>query len=145
MVRSADSDLDRDRRGGPVVSRDLECNDGNRQPARKRAAAADAASSGLEAIPFAAALGAASMENRRLYFDASPTTMAPPCLGAAYLALYATFAAEVGESYIIDVQHWRHYFLIMGVLVGPRHCRRRAPPGRMLTPFASNLFPPQPD
>jgi len=23
-----------------------------------------------------------------------------------------------GESYIIDVQHWRHYFLIMGVLWG---------------------------
>ena len=37
---------------------------------------------------------------------------------AAYIALYATFVAEVGESYIIDVQHWRHYFLIMGVLWG---------------------------
>jgi hypothetical protein len=37
---------------------------------------------------------------------------------AAHIALYATFVAEVGESYIIDVQHWRHYFLIMGVLWG---------------------------
>jgi hypothetical protein len=37
---------------------------------------------------------------------------------APYLALYATFAAEVGESYVIDVQHWRHYFLIMGALWG---------------------------
>jgi hypothetical protein len=37
---------------------------------------------------------------------------------ATYIALYATFVAEVGESYIIDVQHWRHYFLIMGVLWG---------------------------
>lgn len=36
----------------------------------------------------------------------------------AYIALYATFAAETGESYIIDVQHWRHYFLIMGALWG---------------------------
>jgi hypothetical protein len=37
---------------------------------------------------------------------------------AAHIALYATFVAEVGESYIIDVQHWRHYFLIIGVLWG---------------------------
>jgi hypothetical protein len=36
----------------------------------------------------------------------------------AYIALYATFAAETGESYIIDVQHWRHYFMIIGVLWG---------------------------
>jgi hypothetical protein len=36
----------------------------------------------------------------------------------AYIAVYATFAAETGESYIIDVQHWRHYFLIIGVLWG---------------------------
>jgi hypothetical protein len=25
---------------------------------------------------------------------------------------------EVGESYIIDIQHWRHYYLIMGVVWG---------------------------
>jgi hypothetical protein len=37
---------------------------------------------------------------------------------AAYIALYATFVAETGESYIIDVQHWRHYFLIIGALWG---------------------------
>jgi O-antigen ligase/polysaccharide polymerase Wzy-like membrane protein len=37
---------------------------------------------------------------------------------ASYIALYATFVAETSESYIIDVQHWRHYFLIMGVLWG---------------------------
>jgi hypothetical protein len=36
----------------------------------------------------------------------------------AYIAVYATFAAETGESYIIDVQHWRHYFMIIGVLWG---------------------------
>jgi hypothetical protein len=34
------------------------------------------------------------------------------------IAVYRTFVAEVGESYIIDVQHWRQYFLIMGVLWG---------------------------
>jgi hypothetical protein len=37
---------------------------------------------------------------------------------ASYIALYATFVAQTGESYIIDVQHWRHYFLIIGVLWG---------------------------
>jgi multisubunit Na+/H+ antiporter MnhB subunit len=36
----------------------------------------------------------------------------------AYIAVYATFAAETGESYIIDVQHWRHYFMLIGVLWG---------------------------
>ncbi len=35
-----------------------------------------------------------------------------------YIALYASFVALTGESYIIDVQHWRHYFLLMGVLWG---------------------------
>ncbi len=37
---------------------------------------------------------------------------------AHYLALYGSFVALSGESYVIDVQHWRHYFLIMGVLWG---------------------------
>jgi hypothetical protein len=37
---------------------------------------------------------------------------------AAYIAVYAAYAAETGESYIIDVQHWRHYFMIIGVLWG---------------------------
>jgi hypothetical protein len=35
-----------------------------------------------------------------------------------YIAVYATFVGEVGESYIIDVQHWRHYYLIMGMVWG---------------------------
>jgi hypothetical protein len=51
---------------------------------------------------------------------------------SAYIALYATFLAESGESYIIDVQNWRHYFLIMGVLWGlviAAAARRRARPG----------------
>lgn len=37
---------------------------------------------------------------------------------ATYIAIYATFLGEVGESYIIDVQHWRHYFLIVGLVWG---------------------------
>ena len=35
-----------------------------------------------------------------------------------YIAAYAAFVGEVGESYIIDVPHWRHYFLIMGIVWG---------------------------
>ena len=35
-----------------------------------------------------------------------------------YIACYAAFVGEVGESYIIDVQHWRHYYLIMGLVWG---------------------------
>jgi len=35
-----------------------------------------------------------------------------------YIAAYTAFVGEVGESYIIDVQHWRHYYLIMGMVWG---------------------------
>ena len=35
-----------------------------------------------------------------------------------YIAVYATFAAEVGESLIIDVQHWRHFYLLLGLVWG---------------------------
>jgi hypothetical protein len=47
-----------------------------------------------------------------------------------YIAVYATFLGEVGESYIIDVQHWRHYYLIMGMVWGlliAGRAARRAP------------------
>jgi hypothetical protein len=32
--------------------------------------------------------------------------------------VYAAFIGVVGESIIIDTDHWRHYFLIVGVLWG---------------------------
>ena len=35
-----------------------------------------------------------------------------------FIAIYATFAAEVGESAIVDVQHWRHFYLLIGLLWG---------------------------
>lgn len=35
-----------------------------------------------------------------------------------YIAIYATFLGAVGESYIIDVLHWRHFFMLIGVLWG---------------------------
>ena len=35
-----------------------------------------------------------------------------------YIAVYAAFLGDVGESDIIDIEHWRHYYLILGVLWG---------------------------
>jgi hypothetical protein len=48
-----------------------------------------------------------------------------------YIAIYAAFLGEVGESYIIDVQHWRHYYMIMGMVWGMVVAGRvaRPPPG----------------
>jgi O-Antigen ligase len=37
---------------------------------------------------------------------------------SAYLALYCAFAGTFAESLIIDSDHWRHYFLLVGALWG---------------------------
>jgi O-Antigen ligase len=37
---------------------------------------------------------------------------------ATYIAVYSAFVGVAGESLIIDSDHWRHYFLILGVLWG---------------------------
>jgi hypothetical protein len=37
---------------------------------------------------------------------------------ATYQAVYAAFLGVAAESAIIDIDHWRHYFLILGVLWG---------------------------
>ena len=36
----------------------------------------------------------------------------------AYHAVYVAFVGVAAESIIIDSDHWRHYFLIVGVLWG---------------------------
>jgi Na+/H+ antiporter NhaD/arsenite permease-like protein len=36
----------------------------------------------------------------------------------AYLAVFATFIGTVGESFIIDTDHWRHYFMLLGLMWG---------------------------
>jgi hypothetical protein len=36
----------------------------------------------------------------------------------AYLAAYAAYVATAFESAVIDSDHWRHYFLLLGVLWG---------------------------
>lgn len=35
-----------------------------------------------------------------------------------YLAVYAAFVGVTGESIIIDIDHWRHYFLLLGLTWG---------------------------
>jgi hypothetical protein len=54
-----------------------------------------------------------------------------------YIAIYATFIALTGESYVIDVEHWRHYFLILGVLWGLFAAASR----RQFAPAAASAFP----
>jgi O-antigen ligase/polysaccharide polymerase Wzy-like membrane protein len=60
-----------------------------------------------------------------------------------YIAVYAAFVGVAGESLLIDSDHWRHYFLLLGVLWGLmaaswHHQRSAAPPhgaaGRPLAP-----------
>lgn len=36
----------------------------------------------------------------------------------AYLAVFATFVGTVGEGFIIDTDHWRHYFMLLGLMWG---------------------------
>ena len=54
-----------------------------------------------------------------------------------YHAVYAAYLGIVAESAIIDIDHWRHYFLLLGVLWGLMTASRpylgrsgRAPPPR---------------
>jgi hypothetical protein len=36
----------------------------------------------------------------------------------AYLAIFAAFLGTVGESFIIDTDHWRHFFMMLGLMWG---------------------------
>jgi hypothetical protein len=62
----------------------------------------------------------------RLLFVATPWQ-------PVFLATYAAFLGAAGESVVIDSDHWRHYFLILGVLWGliavTRDYRREVPVG----------------
>ena len=42
-----------------------------------------------------------------------------------FIAVYAAFVGVAGESAIIDVDHWRHYYLILGVVWGLAIASRR--------------------
>ena len=36
----------------------------------------------------------------------------------AYLAIFATFVGTVGESFVIDTDHWRHFWMMLGAMWG---------------------------
>jgi hypothetical protein len=36
----------------------------------------------------------------------------------AYLAIFAAFLGTVGESFIIDTDHWRHFWMMLGAMWG---------------------------
>jgi hypothetical protein len=35
-----------------------------------------------------------------------------------YLAIFAAFLGTVGESFIIDTGHWRHFWMMLGTVWG---------------------------
>jgi hypothetical protein len=48
----------------------------------------------------------------------------------AYLAIFAAFLGTVGESFIIDTDHWRHFWMMLGTMWGmfvAAHRHRAAP------------------
>ena len=48
-----------------------------------------------------------------------------------YLAIFAAFLGTVGESFIIDTDHWRHFWMMLGAMwglfVAAEQYRARAP------------------
>ena len=57
----------------------------------------------------------------------------------AYVAVYCTFAGTFAESLIIDSEHWRHFYLIVGVLWGLMLASRRYVAARV--PASAALAP----
>ena len=55
----------------------------------------------------------------------------------AYLAVYCTFAGTFAESLIIDSEHWRHFYLIVGALWGLMLASRRYDAARRAPPAAA--------
>ena len=53
-----------------------------------------------------------------------------------YHVVYAAFLGVAGESAIIDIDHWRHYFLILGVLWGLMAATSPMRPSALARPIA---------
>jgi O-antigen ligase len=43
------------------------------------------------------------------------------------ITAFATFVGVVGESFVIDTDHWRHYFLLLGIIWGTFAATMRQP------------------
>jgi O-Antigen ligase len=56
----------------------------------------------------------------------------------AYLAIFSAFLGTVGESFIIDTDHWRHFWMMLGAMWGMFAAARRyrQTSDRALTPTA---------
>ncbi len=65
----------------------------------------------LSGFAYAALMLATLVVGLRFVFVAAPWQR-------TYVALYAAFVGIFGESFIIDSNHWRHYFMITGLLWG---------------------------
>ncbi|HWP17478.1 MAG TPA: O-antigen ligase family protein, partial [Xanthobacteraceae bacterium] len=60
---------------------------------------------------------------------------------ATYIAAYCAFIGTVVESAIIDIDHWRHFFLLLGVIWGLMALPR--PSARIQMPAVATLAPAQ--
>jgi hypothetical protein len=56
----------------------------------------------------------------------------------SYIAVYSTLVVTFFESFIIDTDHWRHYFLISGRTWGIAVANRRMP--KTVTPDAASAY-----
>jgi hypothetical protein len=41
------------------------------------------------------------------------------------IVAYATFVGEVAEGFIIDTDHWRHFYLLLGMIWGMAAATRK--------------------
>jgi len=57
----------------------------------------------------------------------------------AYLAIFAAFLGTVGESFIIDTDHWRHFWMMLGAMWGMFAAAQRY----KATPSETNAVPRQ--
>ena len=59
-----------------------------------------------------------------------------------FIVAYACFAANAAEGFLIDFDHWRHVFLLMGVVLGLMLGERRIAGSGPLTSLRQSLFSP---
>ena len=57
----------------------------------------------------------------------------------SYIAIFAAFLGTVGESFIIDTDHWRHFFMMLGTLWGMFAAARSYRSGEGQPPAAIGL------
>ena len=61
-------------------------------------------------------LSGAGVRHRASWDSATSSSACPG--SATYLAIFAAFLGTVGESFIIDTDHWRHFWMMLGAMWG---------------------------